>query len=129
MTSRQKADARKRIRRACDGLVAAGLLVRVGVGWTLPPETPEEAKARRRVTRTSERQEHERIKREADSSWLKELLRPSPIDRATRAKLVKILGLLGSRHNAEVVVAARRAERLRTELGCSWSDLLTESSA
>ena len=38
LTGRQKADAFKRIRRACE-------LVKVGIGWTLPPETPAEAKA------------------------------------------------------------------------------------
>ncbi|MFZ2075957.1 MAG: hypothetical protein WAV38_04745 [Xanthobacteraceae bacterium] len=50
MTSRQQADARKRIRRACAGLVAAGLILKVGVGWTLPPETPQEARVRSNPT-------------------------------------------------------------------------------
>ena len=62
-TARQYADARKRVRRACNGLVAAGELVRVGIGWTLPPETPAEARRRRkryRISERSERQEQER---------------------------------------------------------------------
>jgi hypothetical protein len=45
----------------------------------------------------------------------------------TCAKLVKILGLLGSSADAEVVAAARQAERVRNELGCSWSDLLAST--
>jgi hypothetical protein len=35
-----------------------------------------------------------------------------------------VLGLLSSEHDGEVVVAARQAERLRRELGCSWNELL-----
>jgi hypothetical protein len=45
------------------------------------------------------------------------------IDRATRAKLVKVLALLGSEHDGEVLVG-RQVERLRTELGCDWNELL-----
>jgi hypothetical protein len=124
-TARQHADARKRVRRACSGLVAAERLVRVGIGWTLPPETPAEARRRRkryRISERSERQEQEQARQRA--SWfVAPRIRPV-IDRATRAKLVKVLGKLGSDSDAESVVAAKQAERLRAVLGCSWNDLL-----
>ena len=48
--------------------------------------------------------------------------RRAPLDRPTRGKLVKVLAMLGSTHDAEVLVAARHAERLRLELGRTWND-------
>ena len=41
-----------------------------------------------------------------------------------RKRLVKLLGLLGSEHDGEVVAAARLAERLRRSAGVSWSEML-----
>ena len=126
-TARQQADARKRIRRACSGLEAAERLVRVGVGWTLPPETPAEARRRRkryRISERSERQEQEQEQERQRASWFVAPRTRPVIDRATRVKLVKVLGKLGSDSDAESVVAAKQAERLRAELGCSWNDLL-----
>ena len=49
---------------------------------------------------------------------------PARLDHPTRGKLVKVLAMLGSTHDAEVLVAARHAERLRLELGRTWNDLL-----
>jgi hypothetical protein len=112
------------MRRACASLVAARLLVKVGIGWTLPPETPEETKARRKRTRTSERQE----RRKTWSGILDEVFREGPrLDRAARSKLAKVLGMLAFAHDAEVLVAARQAERLRRELGVTWKELLATS--
>jgi hypothetical protein len=84
------ADARKRMRRACDRLAAAGLLVKIGIGWTLPAETPAEAKARRKRTYTSEKQE-QRQERQAGAfeRWAAVFDTAPPINRATRAKLAK----------------------------------------
>ena len=121
MTSRQLADARKRIRRACDGLAATGKLVKVGIGWTLPPETPPEAMVRRKRFRISERLEQKQERRDAPSA------RPharTSIDRSTRGKLVEVLGQLGSDNPNIVITAARQAERLRLELGRSWGELV-----
>lgn len=39
--------------------------------------------------------------------------------------LAKILGMLGSDHDAEVLVAAHRAEDQRRKLGMTWSQLLS----
>ncbi len=128
-TGRQHADARKRIRRACDRLAAIGQLQKVGVGWTLPPETPAEARARRKRTKTSAQSEQEQMRRAStgfrsifDAVWTS-----PPIDRATRSTLVKVLGLLSSNHDGEVLTAARQAERLRKELGVTWNELIAAS--
>lgn len=42
-------------------------------------------------------------------------------------RLIKLLGLLGSFHEGEIVNAARQIEKERKGLGIGWSDLLTTS--
>ncbi len=124
MTGRQLADARKRIRRACASLVAAGLIVRFGFAWALLPETPQEARVRRKRFRISERAEREQQQRQRASSWVLDSILTRPIDRTMRQKLVKVLGQLGSDNDNVVVMAARQAERLRNEGGHNWNDLI-----
>ena len=41
-----------------------------------------------------------------------------------RGRLAKLLGLLGSDHDGEVVAAARQAERLRAEAGLTWPEII-----
>jgi hypothetical protein len=41
-----------------------------------------------------------------------------------RGRLVKLLGLLGSDHDGEVLNAARQVERLRRDARLTWSDIL-----
>jgi hypothetical protein len=41
-----------------------------------------------------------------------------------RDRLSKLLGMLGSAHEGEVVAAARQAERLRAEAGLTWAEIL-----
>jgi hypothetical protein len=38
--------------------------------------------------------------------------------------LARLLGMLGSTHDNEVLVAARKAEALRRKLGLTWTALL-----
>jgi hypothetical protein len=113
LTARQRADGRKQVRRACDSLVLAGQLRKVGLGWALPAETPVEARARRKRNRTTEAELRKWTERGSRAS-----------DRDIRRKLAKILGVLSSTHDAEVLAAARQAERLRGELGRSWNELI-----
>ena len=40
------------------------------------------------------------------------------------APLAKVLGMLGSTSDGEVMVAARQAERLRLETGLNWAELI-----
>ena len=39
-------------------------------------------------------------------------------------RLAKMLGMLGSSHDGEVVAAARQAERIRASLGLLWHDII-----
>ena len=41
-----------------------------------------------------------------------------------RARLAKLLGMMGSTHDGEVVAAARQAERLRADAGLTWHDIV-----
>ena len=41
-----------------------------------------------------------------------------------REKLARILGMMGSSHDGEVLAAARAAEQLRSSAGLMWSDIL-----
>jgi hypothetical protein len=41
-----------------------------------------------------------------------------------RGRLSKLLGMLGSAHEGEVVAAARQAERLRAEAGLTWAEIV-----
>jgi hypothetical protein len=41
-----------------------------------------------------------------------------------RARLAKLLGMMGSVHDGEVVAAARQAERLRSDAGLTWRDIV-----
>jgi hypothetical protein len=48
-------------------------------------------------------------------------------DRSMQAKrilLAKALGMLGSNHDGEVISAARLAEKLRTDIGLTWLELI-----
>jgi len=46
------------------------------------------------------------------------------MDRRKFARLVRVLGLLGSDSDGERATAALKAERLRVEMGMSWAELL-----
>jgi hypothetical protein len=48
----------------------------------------------------------------------------SGITGADHDKLVKILGMLGSSHDGEVLAAARKAEEERKRLNTSWDQLI-----
>jgi hypothetical protein len=41
-----------------------------------------------------------------------------------RDKLVKMLGMLGSRHDGEVAAAGRSAHTLLTDAGTTWNEVL-----
>ena len=45
----------------------------------------------------------------------------APLD---RDRLAKLLGMMGSAHDGEVVAAARQAERLRADAGLTWHDIV-----
>ena len=41
-----------------------------------------------------------------------------------RQRLAKLLGMMGSAHDGEVVAAARQVERLRADAGLTWPEIL-----
>ena len=45
-------------------------------------------------------------------------------DTLDRDRLAKLLGMMGSAHDGEVVAAARQAERLRADAGLTWHDIV-----
>jgi hypothetical protein len=45
-----------------------------------------------------------------------------------RDRLARVLGMLGSGHDGEVLAAARQAERLRAEAGLTWFDIIARSA-
>lgn len=47
-----------------------------------------------------------------------------PLPPATRDRVVKVAGMLGSSHDGEVLAAARQLERLRQEVGVTWAELI-----
>lgn len=47
-----------------------------------------------------------------------------PMTEQTRARLVKLLGMLGSSHEGEVAAAARHAVKLLKDLDATWGDLI-----
>jgi hypothetical protein len=48
-----------------------------------------------------------------------------PLDPATAAKLVKLLGMLGSNHDGEVAAAGRAVHKLVQTRGLHWLDVIT----
>ncbi len=49
---------------------------------------------------------------------------PPPLRDDIRARLAKLLGMLGSAHDGEVVAAGRMADRLVREAGATWFDVV-----
>ena len=45
-------------------------------------------------------------------------------DTLDRDRLAKLLGMMGSTHDGEVVAAARQVERLRADAGLTWPEIL-----
>ena len=41
-----------------------------------------------------------------------------------RDRIARVLGMLGSAHDGEVIAAARQAERLRAAAGLTWADIV-----
>jgi hypothetical protein len=46
-----------------------------------------------------------------------------------RGRLAKLLGMLGSDHDGEVVAAAKQAERLRRKAGITWAEIVVPAKS
>ena len=127
------------VRRALASLRKKGRVVRVMDYWMLA-ETWQQAEMRRQREREREeelwrqRQVEERKKKQSGDSRTEEKDWPElttndtlhgEIDYGVAGRrLVKILGLLGSPHEAEVLNAARQAEHIRRRLRLSWAKII-----
>jgi hypothetical protein len=49
---------------------------------------------------------------------------PSPLNAATRLRLARLLGMIGSGHDGEALNAARMADRLVRHHGITWLDVI-----
>jgi hypothetical protein len=84
--------------------------------WALPAG----ARAKQRQQRQQRRRQRDRAQRE----FLERLAERQTLAADARVKLAKTLGMMGSAHDGEVLVAARQAERLRAAMGKTWDELL-----
>jgi hypothetical protein len=75
--------------------------------------------------RKSAKRERARQKRR-DEEYFSKFLMEGPVRKPQpqRDTLVKILGMLGSDHDGEILSAARQAETLRAKLGLDWDQIV-----
>lgn len=116
------------VRRALASLRAKGLAFQDEHKHWVPQQEHARAKARDR-SRKRRRQSKDEQARERARAW-RELNEEMEEDARKREQasptrvLAKLLGMMGSHHDGEVLAAARKAEAERRRLDKSWSDLL-----
>lgn len=113
------------VRRALATLARKGLLVRDGREW-MSAAVARRAEEQRQ--REAERAAREKAEQEPRAS-AEEPRQRTPLGGATTPgagidRLVKVLSMLGSDHDGEVLAAARQAEALRRRLGIGWDMLI-----
>ena len=108
------------VRRALYSLERKGLVIRREAPpgrskwlWTLASAAKREARRQRRA-----REKTEGARRR------KKFLERADAATATNARLAKLLGMLGSDHDGEVLSAARQVEAERRKLGKVWTEIL-----
>jgi hypothetical protein len=80
------------------------------------------------AARAKAQDELKRLKSEMrQGSSLRPAIKPKAIDRESRDRLTKLLGMTGSNGDGEVANAARKADDLRRKLGMTWADLIIAS--
>jgi hypothetical protein len=72
--------------------------------------------------------ERRRAREQARQEFIARLFKKPEIHSSLRTLLVKALGMLGSEYDAEVLIAARKAEEMRKKLGLTWDDLIVEAT-
>lgn len=109
------------VRRALGSLRQKGRLVQVeGRNWTLVEKWQRSEKLR-------EREEERRREEKAtahEAPWTE--VEEGCLDYQTAGRrLAKVLALLASPHDGEVISAARQAERIRRRLQLSWEEVIS----
>jgi len=87
----------------------------------------EAAKARAEAKAEAARLRAERERTRRRMFEMMHGMEPKEIHSGTRTLIVKALGMLGSAHDNEVLVAARKVEGLRKRTGLTWNDLIIEA--
>jgi hypothetical protein len=82
------------------------------------------AKADAAKAKSEARRAREEARRAQYESYANTFARKPEIHSGPRTQLVKVLGMLGSERDGEVLNAARHAERLRRKLNASWDELI-----
>lgn len=115
------------IRRALAALRKRGVLLSQqdseGVTlWTIAEKERRRQSQKRRRAEQKQKKWEQADREEAE--WLRELTKAREKAESEIERLAKLLGMLGSDHDGEVLNAARRAEEKRREMGKSWQELL-----
>jgi hypothetical protein len=110
--------ARVSVRRALRKLAARGQVASVSSNLMIKLwcQAAAEKKQQAREQAKRQKQQRERVQREDDAR--------RAAAQGDRDKLAKILAMLSSPYDNEVLTAARRAERQRKRMGLSWLKLL-----
>jgi hypothetical protein len=88
----------------------------------------KEMDMRVRAQEETERLRHE-FERRSHSFSLHQAAKSQTLCTADRKRIIKLLGMLGSGADGEVVNAARMAEDLRDRLGLTWNDIIVAPKA
>jgi hypothetical protein len=78
----------------------------------------------RRYDSNADRQRAYRQRKVEEQAWLQQQLQQRTSRAAVSAKLVKVLGMLGSAHVGERDNAARTATQILKQAGLTWYDVL-----
>jgi hypothetical protein len=114
------------VRRALASLRAKNLVVQNERKLWLRSDDAAEEQARTKTRdRAETRRQKARDRRAADERELAKALAAS----TDVEKLTKLLGMLGSAHDGEVLAAARQIEVERKRLGRTWQQLMTRAAS
>jgi hypothetical protein len=133
VTNRRKmqpsASSEASVRRALASLLRKGLIFHTKDEKTGRKEWKSGEGERKERERRARREARE-AKAARKQAWreAQARARTKHVERQSSVRvLAKLLGLLGSEHDAEVLAAARKAEAERKRLGKTWQEILTHA--
>jgi hypothetical protein len=139
---RAAAATRWEVKRAIPRLVADGRLLPYewaplmlpasrAPRWKLAPETEIErqerleSQRRKRAEREAKKKRTQREDKGRQRRHGRQERKHEQVREKQRETLTRILGMLGSDNANERAIAARKAEKMRRDLGLSWDDIVT----
>jgi predicted Zn-ribbon and HTH transcriptional regulator len=110
------------VRRALGSLERKGFMVRVKPDWPTAARVAWElSDVEKRAERARKRRDR---KAEADMDSVREEIAALNAETTEKDRLAKLLGMLGSHYDGEVLSAARLVEAERKHIGKTWADIL-----